>query len=283
MKQSIRTRIAPTPSGYLHLGNVLSFAITSVLARRSGASVMLRVDDLDRARVRSEYVEDIFETLSYLGLPWDEGPADYEAYASVYSQVHRLKLYRDALEQLRAQGAVFACDCSRSKLLRDHPDGVYTGRCKHRSLPLDGKGYCWRINTDRADLPAPMQYFIVRKKDGMPAYQLASLVDDRHFGVDLIVRGEDLWASTRAQIFLAQVLGYERFHRASFVHHVLLAGAAGEKLSKSAGATSIRYLRDNGYTSADIYGMIGTMAGLPTPISTWADLASLVSVFILPI
>ncbi len=284
MQRTIRTRIAPTPSGYLHLGNVLSFALTSVLAKQSGAHIMLRIDDLDRDRVRTVYVKDIFDTLAYLDLPWDEGPADYGAYASTYSQMHRLKLYEEALEQLRSQGAVFACDCSRTMLQRNHPKGVYTGRCKHRGLPLDGTGNCWRIDTDKADLPASVQHFIVRKKDGMPAYQLTSLVDDKHFGVDLIVRGQDLWGSTMAQIFLAEILGYEPFRKASFVHHILLkAGATGEKMSKSAGATSIRYLRNNGYSSADIYQMIGRMAGLREPISTWADLVPLIPVFVLPI
>src|SRR5690554_2173618 len=156
-----KTRIAPTPSGYLHLGNVLSFAITAVLAKQSGARVMLRIDDLDRARVRPAYLADIFDTLTYLNIPWDEGPADYAAYESTYSQVHRLELYFDALARLRGQGAVFACDCSRGMLLRNHPAGAYTGRCKQRGLPLDGEGYCWRIDTDKANLPEHMRHFIV--------------------------------------------------------------------------------------------------------------------------
>ncbi|MEC3879241.1 glutamate--tRNA ligase family protein [Parapedobacter sp. 10938] len=283
MQQFVRTRIAPTPSGYLHLGNVLSFALTAALARQSGARIMLRIDDLDRQRVRTAYVKDIFDTLTYLSIPWDEGPTDYAAYASTYSQVHRLELYHRALAQLRAQGAVFACDCSRSVLQGNHPAGVYTGRCKYRGLPLDGKGYCWRIDTDNIDLPQHMHYFIARKKDGMPAYQLASVVDDRHFGVDLIVRGNDLRDSTMAQRFLANVMGYAQFDGASFVHHALLKTSAGEKLSKSAGATSVYYLRGNGYSSTDIYHMVGEMAGLPQPISTWADLEPLIPVFALPI
>lgn len=244
---------------------------------------MLRIDDLDQRRVREAYVADIFETLAYLDIPWDEGPLDYRAYETVYSQIHRVGLYRDALQQLRAQGVVFACDCSRAAVRHEHPAGVYTGRCRHRALPLDGPGYCWRIDTDKADLPASMRYFIVRKKDGMPAYQLTSLVDDLHFGVDLVVRGEDLWDSTMAQLFLADTLGHQRFRQASFVHHTLLEADAGEKLSKSAGATSVHYLRNKGYSKTAIYRMVGEAAGLPQPISSWADLSPLISVFILPI
>ncbi|WP_262248692.1 glutamate--tRNA ligase family protein [Parapedobacter soli] len=283
MQQSVRTRIAPTPSGYLHLGNALSFAITAVLARQSGAKTLLRIDDLDQPRVRPAYVADVFDTLAYLGIPWDEGPMDYDAYRATYSQVHRLGLYQAALRQLRAQGKVFACDCSRTTLQHNHPVGVYTGRCKHRGLPLDGNGYCWRIDTDEADLPPSMHYFIVRKKDGMPAYQLTSLIDDVHFGVDLIVRGQDLHDSTAAQLFLAQTLGHRRFGDATVVHHKLLQAANGEKLSKSAGATAIRSLRSAGSSKSAIYREIGKMAGLPTPISGWEDLIPLISVFILPV
>ena len=279
----MRTRIAPTPSGYLHLGNVLSFAITSVLAAASAARVMLRIDDLDRPRVRKAYVEDIFATLNYLGMPWSDGPADYAAYEAAYSQVHRLALYRDALEQLRDAGKVFACDCSRAQLRRHHPDGCYMGRCRDRGLPLDGEGYCWRMDTEGAALPEAMQYFVVRKKDGMPAYQLASLVDDMHFGVDLIVRGEDLLESTAAQLFLADVLGYHRFRKASFVHHRLLTDSSAGKLSKSEGATSVHYLRRSGYTPGDIYRTLGRMAGLTHPVSSLDDLAPSVPVFILPV
>ena len=92
-----KTRIAPTPSGYLHLGNVLSFALTAALARRAGAAILLRIDDLDRERVSRDYVEDIFETLRFLGIPWDEGPRDFSEYERVWSQLHRLRLYREAL------------------------------------------------------------------------------------------------------------------------------------------------------------------------------------------
>lgn len=281
MQQFMRTRIAPTPSGYLHMGNALSFAITAALAKQSGAQIMLRIDDLDRERMRASYVTDIFETLVYLDIPWDEGPIDYDTFEATYSQLHRMGLYGDALQQLRDQGMVFACDCSRSVLR--HSSGVYTGRCKHRGLPLDGDGYCWRIDTGNAELPVDMRDFVVRKKDGMPAYQLASVVDDMHFGVDLVVRGQDLVSSTAAQLFLANKLGYERFCEATFVHHMLLMAGGDEKLSKSAGATSIHYLRNAGYSKAAVYQAIGQMAGLQQSISSWEDLTPLISIFVLPV
>lgn len=283
MQRFLRTRIAPTPSGYLHLGNVFSFAVTVALARQSGARILLRIDDLDRERVKPEYVEDIFETLAYLDIPWDEGPKDYRDYTNVYSQLHRMERYEAGLRQLRDRGLVFACDCSRTTLLRNHPEGVYTGTCVHRGLSLDAAGYNWRVDTSTQHLAQNMHYFVVRKKDGFPSYQLTSLIDDRYFGVDLIVRGEDLWPSTLAQTNLAQLLGYHDFLGATFRHHVLLKTEDDKKLAKSAGATSIRYLRRQGYTKAAIYRMVGQLAGTPNPIASWEELTPLIPIFILPV
>src|SRR5579863_6846848 len=104
-----KTRIAPTPSGFLHLGNVLSFAITAAIAEKTGAKILLRIDDLDRDRVNREYVEDIFDTLNFLQIPWDEGPRNYKEYESEYSQLYRMDLYQVALQQLKDSGQVFAC------------------------------------------------------------------------------------------------------------------------------------------------------------------------------
>ncbi|MFC3198784.1 glutamate--tRNA ligase family protein [Parapedobacter deserti] len=272
MQQFTSTRIAPTPSGFLHLGNAYSFALTAALAKRSGAQILLRIDDLDRKRVKSEYLADIFDTLSYLEIPWDTGPRDYHEYEATFSQVHRMALYEDALRQLRAKGVVFACDCSRTTLLNGHPQGVYTGACKTKRLSLDTPGCSWRIDTAAAALPEYMQYFVVRKKDGFPAYQLASLVDDTHFGIDLVVRGSDLWESTQAQTYLAEVLGYPAFRDATFCHHPLLTANGQEKLSKSAGATSVRYFRRQGIAKEEIYQTIGRLLGLAYPVYGWQDL-----------
>ena len=274
MQRLTRTRLAPTPSGYLHLGNAYSFSLTAALAKQTGARIFLRIDDLDRERVKHEYVQDIFDTLNYLEIPWDEGPRDYETYEMTYSQVYRMGLYEEALGRLREKGLLFACDCSRSKLQDNCQPGSYGGNCKAKGLPLDTIGYNWRIDTSNAALPPAMQYFVVRKKDGFPAYQLASLVDDVHYGVDLIVRGEDLWESTLAQTYLARVLGYRTFLEATFHHHRLLKAGNREKLSKSAGAMSIQFLRKQGLTKVDCYRMIGRMAGLESPVSDWEELGA---------
>jgi len=283
-----RTRIAPTPSGYLHLGNVLSFALTATLALQQQASILLRIDDLDRQRMRPEYVQDIFDTLDYLGIPWQEGPRDPRQFEQEYSQLHRMELYRNMLDQLRAEGQLFACSCSRASLALSGGEG-YGGTCLDKHLPLDMPGTCWRLRTPAdarlqvktgsgmldAALPPEQRYFIVRKKDGFPSYQLASLADDHYFGIDLVVRGADLWPSTLVQLCLARATGLDSFSRSTFYHHALLSGPSGEKLSKSAGDTSLRHLRREGRKPSEIYTLIAARAGIPVPVTGWQELGAL--------
>jgi glutamyl-tRNA synthetase len=282
-----KTRIAPTPSGYLHVGNVLSFALTTTIARKAGAQILLRIDDLDRDRTTREYVEDIFETLNFLGIPWDEGPRNYLEFETTYSQLHRMELYRQALQHLGESGQVFACNCSRTQIAAASPDGVYPGTCRYKGIPLDEDNVSWRLNTTggeevtvntlsgesvKAQLPPSMAAFTVRKRDGFPAYQLTSVIDDQHFGVDLVIRGEDLWPSTIAQLYLASLLPGNNFGSSTFWHHPLLMGDGNRKLSKSAGDTSIQYLRREGRTPADIFAIISNMLGQKTVANNWEEL-----------
>jgi len=123
-------------------------------------------------------------------------------------------------------------------------------------------------------LPAEMHDFIVRKKDGFPAYQLTSIVDDLFYGVNLVIRGEDLWASTLAQHHLASLLKRDDFARIAFYHHALITDASGNKLSKSAGATSVKYWRDNGKTAKGVYGLIGEILGIEEVVEDWEQLSA---------
>ncbi len=285
-----KTRLAPTPSGFLHLGNVLSFAITAAIAAKTSAKILLRIDDLDRDRVNREYVQDIFDTLSFLEIPWDEGPQNYTEYESEYSQLHRIGLYQAALQQLKDSGQVFACNCSRAQIRLNNADDIYPGTCRDKAISLDAKDVSWRLKTGstkeicvntlneglvKTTLPANMQDFIVRRKDGYPAYQLTSVIDDLHFGVDLIVRGQDLWPSTLAQIYLSALFRADDFQNCTFHHHTLLTEPSGIKLSKSAGDTSVKYLRGQGKKPADVYSEIGKMFGFKQPVSNWRELADL--------
>lgn len=280
-----KTRLAPTPSGYLHLGNVLSFSMTVAMARKCNAKTLLRIDDLDRSRADECYIRDIFDTLNFLEIPWDEGPRDLKEFNDSYSQVHRLDKYNLALAELADRRLVFACTCSRTELL------ARPCFCKNERISLNTKNACWRLITDnkqepavknydgrqiRSPLPEDMRDFIVRKKDGYPAYQLASVVDDLFYGVDLVVRGADLWPSTLAQHVLGAALGSDRFNNIAFLHHPLLVEPSGLKMSKSAGATSIKYLRESGKSKADVFALIGGLLGSDEKVNNWSELAGLV-------
>ena len=280
-----KTRIAPTPSGYLHLGNVLSFALTAALAGKTGAKILLRIDDLDRQRIRDEYVQDIFDTLNFLEIPYDDGPRDLSEYKSQWSQLYRLEMYHKAIERLKMHGHLYACICSRT--------AVDPCICYNKRIAFNEPGCSWKLKTTDEEIPVKtypnqtisakltpdMQNFVVRKKDGFPAYQLASGCDDLHFGVDLVVRGQDLWPSTLAQLHLAQKLKAEPFFKTTFYHHPLLMASGNQKLSKSAGDTSIKHLRESGKTPAEIYSMIASLCGKDEEIENCQQLADALNWF----
>lgn len=252
-----RSRIAPTPSGYLHLGNAVNFALTAALAQSLNAGLFLRVDDLDAARARPEYREDIRETIAWL-LP-ELAP---DLLAAPVLQSERLHVYRDVLGGLRQNALLFACSCTRRELAAAREatareaGGVdvndYPGTCRGRGLDLDAAGVAWRMRESGV---------VVRQKDGAPSYQLASLVDDCALGVTHLVRGEDLRRSTELQRELARHLGYARFAGVRAWHHPLLTDARGNKLSKSAGAASVRALRVAGASRGHVFAKAGQLLG----------------------
>jgi glutamyl-tRNA synthetase len=290
MEKSKLTRYAPTPSGFLHLGNIYSFILTYHLAKKHQAKILLRIDDLDSDRIKPAYIQDIFDSLDFMELPYDLGPRTSKEYEAEFSQRHRMDLYESALQVLKEKGKVFACECSRSKVDRMHPLGYYTGLCREKKLPFEGTENSWRFRADmhqdvlfkeigkgqvHGKLPGILADFIVRRKDGLPAYQLTSVVDDIHYGVDLVVRGKDLWGSTIAQVLLSQSLEKNEFSKTIFHHHALLKGPGDQKLSKSAGATSIYHLRKDGKKKEDIFSLIGKMIGLEH-LTKLVDFAELV-------
>lgn len=242
---NFRTRIAPTPSGFLHSGNKFSFQLTAQLAKEIGADILLRIDDLDAARKRSEYVNNVFETLHQMEINWQLGPQTPDEFESQWSQHLRIDVYTAVLNELLQQPKrVYACACSR----RDLASTNGLCHCKRKNLPLELPDVAWRVNVEpdtlisfkdihrgdvTIDLAKATGDFVVRRRDGIPAYQVASLADDIHFGITHIVRGEDLLASTAAQLFLARILNYTAFLECSFLHHTLITDELGEKLSKS--------------------------------------------------
>lgn len=260
----LKSRIAPTPSGFLHRGNAFNFLLTSHLVVASNGSLLLRIDDIDRGRYRPIYVDYIFQTLDYLGIKTDQGPRQVADFEQLWSQHKRLQNYKALLGRLLSTKRVYACNCSRKMVKENAIDGLYAGTCRNKGLALDTPNVNWRINTEGVNevvLPAyagtpvnvinleqAMGDFVIHKKDGLPAYQICSLTDDLHFGINLIVRGEDLLNSSGAQIWLAQLLGENDWlEQLSMLHHPLLRGSDGEKLSKSAGAAAIADLKEDDF------------------------------------
>jgi len=252
------TRIAPTPSGYLHAGNAINFLITAEVAREAGAAIRLRIDDLDAERMRPAYVDDIFASLRWLGIRWSEGPRDRMEHERMHSQMLRLARYEECLHVLKEQGDLYACICSRADQKRSGCD------CRKRELPLTSPNASWRLRIP-SDAVVRMESIhggpqwlsparlinepVLRQRaelGGRPSYQIASLCDDADHGITHIVRGEDLLASTACQLHLAERLGLEVFQRVRFLHHPLIADSTGAKLSKSEGAASLKAMREGG-------------------------------------
>jgi glutamyl-tRNA synthetase len=237
----------------LHLGNVYAFLVTAALAERHGLRIRLRIDDLDRTRFREAYLNDIFALLEALDLPWHDGPATAKAFLAEYSQLHRLDLYDTALQKLADEGKLYACNCSRSDL----KDGRHANaQCRARNLSLHEPQYAWRLKLPATAsvrmydwqgqaraLPLPTAWSdpVLRRKAEkvgsrpLPAYHLACVVDDVLYGTTHLVRGLDLFESSLLQLHLAEQLEASDFLKMGMLHHPLILGPNGQKLSKSAG------------------------------------------------
>jgi glutamyl/glutaminyl-tRNA synthetase len=287
-----KTRFAPTPSGFLHAGNAISFIVTYTLARHFGGKILLRIDDLDTDRMRIDCIEDIFRTLDWLGLDYDEGASGVEDFQKNYSQHTRLDLYFDALKKIanlstpsvpidsgfRSRSILYACRCSRKDIREQSLDGLYPKICLDKNIPFDETEVTWRMNVPHNTMVKFKEFqqaeqdialaktvgdFVVRQKNGRPAYQLASVVDDDYFGVNFIVRGEDLLSSTASQVFVSQHITHSNFLKNTFLHHPLLTDSEGEKLSKSKGAGSLNDWREAGKSPVFLFQKAAEWLHLP--------------------
>lgn len=237
------TRIAPTPSGFLHEGNRVNFALTAQTAQQHDLALALRIDDVDTSRYRPEYVDDIFAVLAAMGIRWTVGPRDREDFESNWTQRRRLDLYRATCDDLRDSDlSTYVCRCSRQAMATHEGEGC-PGECWRRDWPLIAGESCLRarlgsdcrvaVGNVEVDLSRGIGDFVVWRRDDLPAYQLVSVVEDENLATTHIVRGEDLLASSAAQIVLARALGYTAVPNALFVHHELVLDSQGKKLSKS--------------------------------------------------
>lgn len=255
------SRLAPTPSGYLHLGNAYNFLLTWALVKAEGGKLHLRIDDHDSSRARDEFLDDIFHSLEWLGIDWSSGPTGVEDFKKNHSQTLKTNLYRRFLATLNN---TYPCQCSRKEVLTLSPDGIYPRTCykkvslsqpelSQRIYVPDKLTYYW--NERPISLAALMGDFILWRKDDLPSYQLVSLYEDLELGTNLIVRGEDLLPSSVAQTYLSSQLSPtdQSYSQVDYIHHPLLKGADGEKLAKSLGSTSLKELRKSGVSVTSIY------------------------------
>lgn len=287
IKQPIRTRIAPTPSGLLHIGNALSFLYTWLLARKTGGSLQLRIDDIDSGRVRNAYLKDIFEQLAWLQIDWDTGPKNITEFHHMYSQQHYLSEYQQWLDQLQYNKQLFACTCSRSQIKARSSNGIYTGTCRQLNRRFEAPNTAWRISVPTTpivvndllkgvisiNLSEEMGDFVLRKKDKKAAYQLVSVAEDLKANTTLIVRGEDLLASTASQIYIAQQLRKNLdFEQIQFIHHPLLVDETGRKLSKSEGAIALKQIRQANPNPSAIYQRCAKWLGIDGKVDTLQQL-----------
>jgi glutamyl/glutaminyl-tRNA synthetase len=282
-----RGRLAPSPTGLLHVGHARTFWIATQRAIQNRGTLILRNEDLDPQRSRAEFVRAMMEDLRWLGIHWSEGPDGGGPYGP-YSQSERRAHYLEAWRRLREGGFLYPCICSRKDLAQsasaphdeaadDEP--VYPGTCRDRKEMSDFRepaGVNWRFRVpdgeavEFADLNLGRQRyvagtnfdlgdFLVWRRDDVPAYQLAVVVDDAAMRITEVVRGADLLKSTARQLLLLRALGYADLGVAApeYFHCELVRDAAGARLAKRHDALSIRHLRESGMTAEKVLEMAG--------------------------
>ena len=280
------TRFAPSPNGWLHLGHAYSALFGARAARAAGGQFLLRIEDIDIGRARPHFVEGIYQDLEWLGLSWPE---------PVMVQSKRFEIYQAALDALRTQGLVYPCWATRREILaaiqdkkdwpRD-PDGapLYPGLyrdlpdSRRKKLMWEGTPYCWRLNMEKAlaHVEAPLSYFeygtgtaeimpldaaaygdvVLARKDVPTSYHLAVVVDDAAQNISQVTRGRDLQSATAIHVLLQKLLGLPQ---PDYLHHGLVRDVSGRRLSKQAGDSGFRDLRQAGM------GLDEVLALLPPP------------------
>ena len=283
MASSVVGRFAPSPSGRMHLGNVMSALLCWLSARSAGGRLVLRIEDIDPERSRDEYARLIVEDLRFLGLDWDEGEGAGGAHGP-YRQSGRTPVYEEALRRLDAMGLLYPCFCSRAELhdvtrAPHASDGrlIYGGRCRNLNVQERAELSARRRPSLRLRVPdetvrfvdglcGPQAQnlreecgdFIVRRSDGAFAYQLAVVVDDIAMGVTQVVRGRDLLDSTPRQLYLYRLLGARP---PAYYHVPLLLAPDGRRLSKRERDLDMGALRAR-YGAEEILGRLAFLTGL---------------------
>jgi glutamyl-tRNA synthetase len=269
-RKTYRGRIAPSPTGYLHVGHAATFWIAQERARSADGKLILRVEDIDVARCRAEFRAALIDDLRWFGLKWDEGP-DIGGRFGPYLQSSRRALYLAAWEELRVKGLIYPCTCSRRDVLSaanaphdENEEPIYPRTCRpvtaaaSAAAPREPAGVNWRfrvpdgqelsfvdqrLGVRKATAGQEFGDFLVWRRDDVPAYQLAVVVDDAAMQITETVRGEDLLLSTFRQLLLYAALNLAP---PKFYHARLIRDGSGKRLAKRDAALSLRALRDSG-------------------------------------
>ena len=275
-----RGRLAPSPTGYLHLGHARTFWTAQERSRARKGILVLRNDDLDRARCRPEFVQAMTEDLRWFGFRWDEGP-DCGGTFGPYNQGERFSVYRTAFDHLQAAGFIYPCACSRQDILHalaapheGEEEPVYPGICRPPipgsiPNPAPARHCSWRFrvsdgesitfqdgNLGRQTFVAGKDFgdFVVWRHDDVPSYQLATVVDDAAMRISEVVRGADLLVSTARQILLYRALDLAA---PDFFHCHLMRDESGARLAKRHDSLSLSQLRLRGESPVDLQTRFG--------------------------
>ncbi len=264
-----RGRLAPSPTGYLHLGHAATFWTAFQRAQAVGGTLIMRNEDVDPLRSQEEFSEAMLEDLRWLGIDWQEGP-DVGGEMGPYRQSECREFYLDAWRRLLSEGRIYPCDCSRKrvaeearKVVDSNDEPIYSGRCRERFLeemknhpPDSPAGRQWRFRvedgqevafTDQALGPQSLVAgrdlgdFVIWRRDDVPAYQLAVVVDDERMQITEVVRGLDLLKSTARQMLLIQALGYRSV---DYFHCPLITDEHGQRLAKREKSLSLKYYQE---------------------------------------
>jgi glutamyl-tRNA synthetase len=297
----LRLRFAPSPTGYLHVGGARTALYNWLLARRSGGTFILRIEDTDLSRSTEEAIEAILRDLRWLGLDWDEGP-DAGGEHWPYRQTGRMALYREAAQRLLEGGYAYRCFCSpqelkerRERALREGRPPMYDRRClslaedEVRRLAKEGRPYALRFRVPEGETVVrdairgeitfrnrEIEDFVLLRNDGTPTYNLAVVVDDVDMRISHVVRGDDHLSNTPKQLLLYRALGAEA---PVFAHLPMIVGRDGRPLSKRHGDVAVGHYREMGFLPEAMVNFLALLGWSLDDATTIIDRETLVANF----